>query len=173
MELKEYAKKILTDAGCDEYTYGGEWSNHIMDDLKEAFPNGMEFPYVDVANAILEMSRPEPIHRSPWRVCWDTDNCSDGYDVESFEAAKAEALDTLAEWQTEQCYNYPSDLNKWTEKQIEDWDYMYYNCGVSIYKYNPQIDEYEEYCEPSDEELKEIGWMEYEDLLKTVKGEDK
>ena len=53
MNIREYAKKILDDHGCDQYTYGGEFSKHILNDLKTEYPNGMEFPYIDVANAIL------------------------------------------------------------------------------------------------------------------------
>lgn len=166
MGLKEYAWKILTDHGCDKYTYGGEYSKYVLDDLKKAYPDGMEYPYVDVANAILEMSRAKPIYRAPWKVCWDTESCSDGYDCESFEQAKASAEDTLIEWMTEQVYSYPVDFKEWSKEQIEDWDYMYWNCDVCIWKYDPDTDEYEEYWSPSDDELEAIGWMEYEDCVK-------
>ena len=170
MGINEYAKKILADAGCDEYTYGGEQSKHVLDDLKEAFPGGMEFPYVDVANAILEMSRPRPIYRAPYHVVWDTDNCTDAYDAGTFEWAKDSALETLAEWEAEQAHNYPANIREWTEKQIEDWDYMIYNCGVAVYKYDPDTDEYEEEWSPDTEDLEGVGWLLYEEMLEVENG---
>ena len=157
--LENYAMKILADAGCDCHTYGGEASKHIMRDLKEAFPEGMEYPYtyIAVANAILAISRPEPIKRSPWRVHWDTDNCCDGYDCESFKAAKESALDTLIGWAVDERSGWKS--NEPTDEEKENWDYMIYNCGVAVYKYNPDTDEYEKFWHPSDEDCKSIGWV--------------
>ena len=147
MTLEEYAKDILYSHGCDEYTYGGEWSKSVLDDLKEAYPDGMEYPYVDVANAILAMSRPQPIVREPWFVHWWTDHCDDGFGRESFEFAKESVFDILVEWVVEA-----------QDDSAEDFDYMLYNCGAEVMKYNPMTDEYEEYWYPSNEELKEIGW---------------
>lgn len=157
--LENYAMKILVDAGCDCYTYGGEYSKHCLDDLKEAFPEGMKYPYVDVANAILAISRPKPIHRSEWRIHWETDSCSDGYDADSFGAAKNDALDTLLNWMMEESSEWESENP--TEEEMEDWDYMIYNCGVSVYKYDPMKDEYEEYWSPDNDELEKIGWKTY------------
>ena len=100
--LENYAMKILADAGCDCFTYGGEYAGKIMDDLKEGWPNGMKFPYVDVANAILAISRLKPIARAPWRMMFETDNTCDGIDCASFEEAKANAEDTLVNWMAEE-----------------------------------------------------------------------
>lgn len=163
-ELKQYALKILTDAGCDLHTYGGEWSKHIMDDLKQAFPDGMKFPYIDVANAILSMSTPEQIVKAPFHVVWNTDDCCDEYDVESMECGKDSALDTLVNWMCEETEEWkfgPDGTPMPTEEQIESWDYMIFNCYVYVTKYNPEADEYETVWEPSDEELEDIGWHEW------------
>ena len=43
-------------------------------------------------------------------------------------------------------------------QEREDFNYMICNCSVRVDKYNPNTDEYEEYWEPSSEELKNIGW---------------
>ncbi len=157
MTLEEYAHKILTDAGCNEYTYGGDWSKHILDDLKTAFPNGMEYPYVDVANAILAMSRPEPIVRAPYQVVWSNDNATDGFGCESYEDAKDSALTVLEGWMEAQGseMDYPP-----TQEQIDDWNYMLYNWYVEIYKYNPMTDEYEEVDGLTYEDEERIGWTE-------------
>ena len=53
-ELTDYTITLLHAAGCDEYTYGETDGETIINDLKEAFPNGMAFPYIDVANEIEE-----------------------------------------------------------------------------------------------------------------------
>ena len=160
--VENYAMQILSENGCDCYTYGGEYAKHVLEDLKEGYPDGMEFPYVDVANAILTISRPTPITRSPYHVTWETDNCCDGFDCESFESAKCAALDTLIEWEMEESQDWSFDPETYksqpTEEQKENWDYMIYNCGVSVYKYNPQTDEYDEVWSPSEEELDSIGW---------------
>lgn len=148
--LESYAMKILADSGCDMYTYGNDGQEkHLLNDLREAFPDGMEFPYIDVANAILSISRPRPIVKHPYMVTWENENDCDGYGVESFEAARTEAEDTLIGWMMESIND--SD---------DDWNYMIYNCGVSVQKYNPANDKYEECWTPNYDELKAIGWEE-------------
>lgn len=158
MTLENYALKILADSGCDCYTYGGEYSAKIMDDLKEGYPGGMEFPYIDVANAILEISRPKPIVRKPWRMAFETDDTVDGVDFDSFEAAKADAEDTLVNWMVEEQSKWRSE--KPTKEELEDYNYMICNCSVRVDRYNPTTDEYEEYWSPSCEEEEKIGWKE-------------
>ena len=162
-KLETYARKILADHGCDIYTYGGEWSKNVLDDLKEAYPEGMEFPYVEVANAILEISRAKPIERKPWEVAWSTEDTSDGYCCDSFEEAKDGALDILATWQVEKIAEFKDSFNP-TEEEIADYNYMIDNCYVEVHKYNPDTDEYEEYWEPSYEDEKSVGWVYWEEL---------
>lgn len=158
MTVESYALKILSDHGCDCYTYGGEDSKHVLEDLKEEYPDGMDFPYIDVANAILSISRPRPLYKAPFLMVWDTDHCCDGIDCESLGAAKCLAEDTLIEWQME-------EISKWkdgvpTEEQIDDWNYMIWNCGVEIYKYDPDTDEYVVADRLSYEEEEQLGWRE-------------
>ena len=162
-KLKTYARKILSDHGCDIYTYGGEYSQYVLDDLKEAYPNGMEYPYIKVANAILEISRVKPIERKPFEVAWSTGDTSDGYYCDSFEEAKDNALDTLATWQTIQIAEFKDPLHP-TKEEIEQYNYMIDNCYVEIYKYNENTDEYEECWEPSYEDEKFVGWVYWDEL---------
>ena len=162
-ELKEYAEKILTDSGCDCYSYGNVSDSEVLlEDLKTEFPNGMKFPYIDVANAILAISRPKPIKRAPWRMVWETEHTVDGIDCDSEEEAKARALNILVSWQTDFVSHilFFTKLEDMTDKQKEDWNDMIYNCGVSVCKYNINTDEYEEYWRPSYEEKKEVNWVE-------------
>ena len=166
----DYAKKILADHGCDEYTYGGEWGKRVLDDLKEAYPNGLEYPYVDVANAILSISKQKPIVRMPWQEIWSTDNFTDGMESHSFEQAKADALDTLIMWMADESNEWEDMFNP-TDAELDDYNYMIFNYYVEVRKYNPMTDEYEEYWFPSNEELESIGWKELtrEDIEKEKK----
>lgn len=159
MTIEEYAKKILADHNCDEYTYGGEYHKHVLPDLKAAYPDGMQFPYVDVANAIIAMSKVKPIVRDPWMMCWYTDSDCDGIGFESFGAAQIDAKDTLINWMCEERGEW-SDMFCPTEKELDDYNYMIYNCSVEVRKYNPDTDEYEEYWSPSWEEEEQLGWYE-------------
>lgn len=155
----DYAKKILADHGCDEYTYGGEWGKDVLDDLKEAYPNGMEHPYVDVANAILSISKQKPIVRDPWIMVWDTDDTCDGIGCPSFEYAESEAIDTLVMWMTD-ARNEWNDVFNPTDEELDDYNYMICTSSVYVQKYDPMTDEYEDYWGPSYEDEEEIGWKE-------------
>ncbi len=157
--IKDYAKKILKDSGCDIYSYGNsEMREFLLQDLKEAYPDGMEYPYIDVANAILAISKPRPIVRKKYKLIYNTENDTDGIEYDSLEMAKDAAIEILVEWMIE-------EQTKWkngepTEEQKNDWNYMVHNCYVEVFKYNKDMDEYEEYWEPSYEDEKEIGWEE-------------
>ena len=59
--VQKYAKKILSDHDCNEYTYGDDAYETVLSDLKEGYPDGMEYPYEDVARAIKDISKPRYI----------------------------------------------------------------------------------------------------------------
>lgn len=157
--VEAYALAILAKHGCDCYTYGGEFSKHVLEDLKEGYPDGMEYPYIDVANAILSISKVRPITRAPFRMVWDTDTCCDGIDCESFGAAKCQAEDTLVEWMTQERSEW-ADVFAPTEEELDNYNYMICNSSVSVYKYDPDTDEYVEEWGPSYEEEEALGWKE-------------
>lgn len=159
MTLNELAWQILRDADCDEYTYGGAESANILTDLMSVYePKDLApYTYLEVANEILSFSHPRPIERKPFKVQWDTDDCTD---ATSGEDTLSEAQETLWEiyegWMDEERTKWkglsPSDEEK------ADWDYMIYNCGAVVQKYNPDTDEYEDYWEPTQGELESAGW---------------
>ena len=159
MTVEAYAMKILAEHGCDCYTYGGESGETVLADLKEGYPEGMEFPYVDVANAIISISRVRPIKRSPYHMVWDTDNYTDGVDCDSLEQAKADAIDTLADWMAQARMEW-KDVFSPTEEELDDYNYMICNFCVWVSKYDPHKDEYDEYWAPSYEDEEDIGWRE-------------
>ena len=167
MTVEEYAKKILADHNCDEYTYGGTPGETVLSDLKEAYPDGMEFPYVDVANAIIAMSKVKPIERKPWVMCFDTDSFCDGIGFDSFGAAEAVAEDTLAEWMCQQRMEWKDPFHP-TEEELDEYNYMICTSSVEVRKYNPKTDEYDEFWSPSYEVEEQIGWKELtrEDIAK-------
>ena len=154
--IKEYARKILADHGCNEYTYGTTEGTQILRDLKEVYPNGMEYPYIDVANAIIAISKRKQIKKSTWCVSWDNGSCCDGYDTPSLAQGKQDALDTLIEWMCQEQSEWNSDTP--TGKEADHWNYMIYNCSACVSKYDPDTDEYHEYWEPSDKDLERTGW---------------
>ena len=170
MTVEEYAKKILADHNCDEYTYGGEQGENILSDLKEAYPNGMDYPYVDVANAIIAMSRVKPIVRSPWMMCFDMESFCDGIGFESFGAAKCDAEDTLINWMCEERGKW-KDIFSPSERELDDYNYMICTCSVEVRKYNPNTDEYEEVWSPSYEDEERLGWKEL--TMEAIKEEQK
>lgn len=157
--LEAYALQILADHNCDCYTYGNCPSETILSDLKEGYPDGMEYPYIDVANAILQISKPRPIKRAPYRMVWDTDSDCDGIDFESEGAAKCDAEDTLINWMVEERDLWKDPFNP-TEDELDNYNYMIYNCSVYVTKYDPDTDEYEEVWSPSYEEEEKLGWKE-------------
>ena len=167
MTIEEYARKILADHGCDEYTYGGEWSKHTLDDLKQAYPDGMEFPYVDVANAINAMSKVKPIERKPWMMCFDAGSFCDGIGFDSFGAAEADAEDTLVEWMCQERHSW-KDCFCPTDDELDAYNYMICNNSVEVRRYNPNTDEYDVFWSPSYEVEEQIGWKELtrEDIAK-------
>ena len=172
-EIKAYAQQILKEHGCTENSYYGISGEEIISDLKDAYPDGMKYPYVDVANAILSVSKPEKIVRAPYRMIFDIGHTVDGLDFDSQEAAKNDALDTLAEWMCQ--FTVENGISKvypyeWTEKQQEDWDYMIYNFSVCVAKYDPETDEYITCWSPSAEDERSVGWMTVEEYRKNCCG---
>lgn len=161
MKVEEYARKILAEHGCDEYTYWCTDGEQIIRDLKEAYPNGMEYSYVQVANAIMRISKPTMIERKPYCVVWETDSFCDGMYCDSFEVAKDDAFETLIQWMCDEQSEWHGE--KPTKKEKENWDYMIYNSISYVQKYNEDTDEYDEYWYPSEEELEEIGWKAYDE----------
>ena len=159
MTVEEYAADLLASYGCDIYTYGGRFSQYVMDDLKKAFPDGMpQFTYIEVANAILAMSRPEPIVRPPYRMCWSNAHTCDSVPFDSFEAAKANAEDTLVNWIAEEMAEWKGENP--TQEDIDRFNSMICDCYVEIMQYDPANDEYEVVWEPSGEDEIALGWVE-------------
>lgn len=159
MTLNELAWKILRDADCDEYTYGGAESENIMKDLMSVFEPGNLAPYtyLEVANEILSFSHPRPIERKPYRVIWDIwDACDADKGWDTLEEAKEAVMDLYRNWLAEGLSKI-KDINNLTEDEWLELDGVLWN-NAEVQKYNPMTDEYEDEWFPTDE-LIEIGWV--------------
>lgn len=124
--------------------------------MKEAYPNGMDYPYVDVANAIMGISKMQPIVRPPYMTLWDNDSDCDGIGYDSLGAAQCSAEDILLEWMCQARAEWKDVFNP-TEEELENYNYMICSCSAYVGKYNPGTDEYKEYWWPDEDE---IGWKE-------------
>ena len=158
--LESYALEVLAKADCDCYTYGGAESEHIMDDLKKAYPDGMDYPYVSVANAILAISRPKPIVRAPYRVAWDNgvEACG-SYDADTLEQAKDNVYDTLQSWMDMEKSMWKDGAP--SEEDKDRWDMMICNAYAYVQKYDPYTDEYGDEWEMDSEDCARFGWVEF------------
>lgn len=104
-----------------------------------------------------------------YQVVYETDCVVDGFYCDDFETAKVCALDVLSGWIEEVIVEEgcTENIKDWTEKQKENWDYMIYNCSVSVRDkklYNEE--DFGEIWSPSYSDEEEIGWVTYEELLK-------
>ena len=168
-KIEQYALQILANHNVELTTYWGVDGDKLVDELKEAYPDGMEYPYVKVANAIMRISKPTPIKRAPYKMVWDNESCCDSVDFDSLNAAIADAEDTLLLWMMNEREDWKikTDENGYaidydpTEEQKESFDYMVYNCCVHVEEYNPTTDEYELAWEPTYELEQQIGWVPY------------
>lgn len=161
MTIQEYARQILKEHDCDEYTYGGELADGLMNDLKAAYPNGMQYSYQDVTDAILSISRPKPNIITPYRMIFDMGNIVDSIDFDSFDAAKKNMKDTYLGWLVEARAGWEGDSP--TEREKEDFNYMIANYCCYIVKWDDELQDYQDvddgYMIP-DNELAELGWQE-------------
>lgn len=110
----------------------------------------------------------------PYETVWDGDHFIDGQKHEDLECAINDAKDTLIQWMSEQMWGWKFDDKTNspapTEAQIEDWDYMIYNCGCYVVPFDEEIGEYADLDDAvwprTDEDTDKIGWMLWEDCVK-------
>ena len=137
--IKEYALNLLRKHGCTEYTYGDFPVEDILSDLKQEYPDGLEYSLIDIANAIKIISKPHLIYRAPWRMMWENEHVCDAIDCETLREAKDALVDTYYGWMHEQFLSMKKSFAP-DEDELEDWDYMLYNCGCTVQKYNKETD---------------------------------
>lgn len=160
MTAEEFAAKLLADNGCNEHTYCGAFGAQLMKDLKNEFPDGMPepFTYLEIANAILSMSRPEPIERAPFKVMWGNGGGCGSIARDTLESAIETAESVLAGWIVQEQAGWESDVP--TQTEADDFNYMIDNCSANVWEYDPKKDTYRPLWEPPDDLLESIGWVE-------------
>jgi len=150
----KYAKELLEQYECKESAYKGVDLEKIESELKEDFPEGMPFPYGDVAKSLREIGDavPDP-QKKPFMMLWSNDSCADGVEYETLEEAKNGAFGCLESWMEVAELEYPQD--------DEQWNNMLETCSVSVVQLNEETGEHDiEIWELSDDDAKEIGWIE-------------
>ena len=90
-----------------------------------------------------------------YRMVYDTEAYIDASTFDDFESAKIDLFETYRLWMVGERSCWESDEP--TEKEKEDWDFMIYNCCCWIEVLRDD-GEYEICYEPTDAELREIGW---------------
>ena len=104
-----------------------------------------------------------------YKVIWDNgaDTCG-SIDTPAIGQGKEECLDMLTEWRNETCCDWWG-IRMPTEKEIEDYDYMIFNCEAYVSEFP---DDYDEDSDPSDyvvwemdeETSKMLFWDEWENI---------
>ena len=133
---------------------------------------------MDIAiHGIMNINNPiQHGKRMDYQMVYNTEDNTDGLYYATLEEAQASAIDTLEQWIIEERENWKCTdkiddtitIYEPTKTQKDKWDYMINECYVEVKKYNPDTKEYEDYWSPSDDELREIGWLEWDEFLKTI-----
>lgn len=175
MTAKEIARKLLVDAGCDLWCYTDDYDNALKDINYLINEEGVAFDCSadNIARALVEIAAENPKPEEPpkrYTMIYDGDSFVDGTDYETLEEALEAAKETLIFW--EQCEVFDkgwalgeNGIPHPTEKQIEDWDYMIWNFNTYVIEKDDDGNAIEEHY-LSDDDLEEIGWVEWEELEK-------
>ena len=105
-----------------------------------------------------------------WLMVWNTEDCTDGIEFDTEEEARDAMCETYIQWELEETAAWKCDDNGTlypTEEQIEHWDMMIENCYCCVTEWDDMIDEWMDTYYAynlSNEELKQILWVEYEEL---------
>lgn len=157
-EVDKYSKYLLKTHHCSDACYRNESMTTIRGDIERVYPDGLEYPVEAVVCSIHRMHNsinfPEP---SQFHMVYDTGDAVSGIEHETFDGAKADVFDTLCEWQSQ------------FSGSPDDWDMMIEESSTHVTKYNPETEEYDDYWFPSEEELRNIYWVRYDELPDEVR----
>lgn len=106
-----------------------------------------------------------------YMLIWNTEHCTDGYEIGDYDSeqeAKYALKDCYIEWACEEYLNWKfseDGMPMPTAEQIDNWNYMYWNCYCYLVPFDEETGKYSEDEDDeiwlTDEECKEIGWIEY------------
>lgn len=95
----------------------------------------------------------------------------DAWGFGSFELAKETVMEQYMNWMHEFSFDRQcsSDFKEWTKNEVKEWNAMIEKCYCLVEEYNSVTDEYDDYWYPSEEDLREIGWLPYDELVEAYK----
>lgn len=165
MELLEYAQRILDEQGYDRATYGFEYGGHVFDDLMQAYPEGMDYPYFEVGKAILFLSKHRQGVRPAWLVTWTAGEDVENISCESYDDATDTVFDILRTWRAD-AINGWVDFPNPTEHELNNYNQMIRSRIIGVKEYVPKIGQYVTVWIPNHDVLRASGWhvLTWEDI---------
>jgi hypothetical protein len=187
--IREYSIGLLKESNCNLDCYAetsyfnGQKRHSGYDDalkdlkyLKETENKTFPFPIEDIARELVSIGneQPTPPRKGHKRYCmvFNTEDCTDGIEFDTFEEAKIDMEETYVNWRINEMSSWKTDENGNpcpTPEQIEGYDYMIDNCCCYISEWDEESGCYNDmdnsYWMP-DEELEEIGYVEWDKLKK-------
>ena len=186
MTLNEYARTILKNTNCPEDAYAEEhWKayakpviNLAVQDLKEA---GLDCPadgfsFEDVAAELVRIGNAAFIpHKKPaFKVLWGSSDCADSFHAGSLEEAKEMCIELLVQWiidETEDWKYTPGKGFEPTDEQVFSYDGMIDDCSAWVVQLTDpdaedEADQYSTVWEPSEDDLRNIRWVHWDELRK-------
>ena len=160
----EYGKLIADRNGIESLEYAMTLAKY----MKEEHPNAdhvyitvhKTFEVTELIQNVTDKPWDDMVKPEEWRVVWKN-SCGGDFTATSFDKAVSDAKDTLINWMAEVKSAWKGE--KPTKEEAENWNAMIRNNGFWIEGYNPSKEKYELMYEPSEEELKRIGWMLWEE----------
>ena len=100
-----------------------------------------------------------------WLTTYSTDHFCDGVEYDTFEEARAMAIEWLIECMHDM-FGAIGMPETWTESQKEEWDYMIESTCAYVEKRTEEDPNvlWENYWDPTDQDLEQIGWISTEDV---------
>lgn len=87
--------------------------------------------------------------RKEFKVIYDGGHFIDGIEFDTLEEAQDASYDILYSW-----------MNDCANEDAETWNMMINECSVWVEQYVEDADDWSEVWSPSDDYLREIGWVE-------------
>lgn len=175
MTVREFALRLLEECGCKLDCYKGDFAKYALPDLQEA-SKVREFPFSleEIAKELIAIGneQPDPLRKGhkPFQMIFDCGHTIDGIEHDTFEDAKFDAIETLAQWMVDEKGEWAVDANGIphpTEAQIESWDQMIADCCVYVVEWDEEEGSYQDADDawyPSAEDENEAEWLTWDEL---------
>lgn len=78
-----------------------------------------------------------------YKVVWDNDTCCDSFETPSIGQGKEDCYELYINWRSETCGDWWGSRMP-TEKEIEDHDYLIFNCEAFVAEFPDDYDDTED-----------------------------